>query len=1563
MNNMTLLKKLSKILDFQIEYTDDSGKKSKLETKDIPTILNAYGISIKEKENLEKLISELEAKEYRNIIPKVKVIKKSERPIITISIREEEKDNTFNWTVEKENGAVDSGKFIASTLKEIETKNIDENESYIQFEFNIPLNFELGYHTFRINSNSQKHFYMKLIVVPEKCYIPQSVLNNSQIFGPKICLSNTCLQDKNEDSDLKNPKNLIKSVSEYGADIVCIGPINQTFANESGTYNPYIPSDRMFFNTLILNIEDMLKFVEDKELQTKFLSREFQNKTGKSEDVETIDYEEISDLKFKKYKLIYESFRNIHIKNNTEKARMFHSYIKNTNEKLHKLALFSALRESLSTESQKYKNWSEWPKPYQDLTSENIIQFQNTNNELIDFYKFLYWQADVQLREAGQTSYDKKLAVGICTDFSFRVDKNGAETCIYKEYFSNNAVVRIQTDEENENSYCPALIPSKLIESTYSYFVDLIRPNMHYSGALNLVDLEYIIDARWETNIDGSKRIFKVKYPIEDLLGIIALESQRNKCVVVFDSNSLKEKDIKLLNKLGMIEEKDFELEEITNDEKLREYYEYLKINKKIEKPPADKDHFAITKIPNSTYRFQFNKDFGFNDAKEIIPYMKNLGISHIYSSPLLSPRKGSLHGYDIINHNKINQEAGTFEEFESFVDTLHANGMGLIFDVVPNHMGIDNENKWWMDVLENGQSSQYSHYFDIDWNPIKKELKGKVLLPVLGDHYGIVLANGHINFSLDIDAGKLSVNYYEHKFPLNPSSYPTILEHRIDVLKTRLGNNNKDFQEYLSIITVFKNLPKSTATDYEKINERIREKQLAYDRLSLLGSNNYVIKGFIEENLVDFKCSPDNQIAIDRIHNLLEEQVYRLAFWRVSADEINYRRFFDINNLVAVCVEKPDVFSDTLSFTLNLIENKKIDGLRIDHTDGLLEPVKFYKTLQAEISKKINVDFNSNEINLFASDKLPFYIIVEKILAPSEKIPSNWAIHGTVGYDFLNSVNKVFIKSENKKDFTDFYHTFIQRKINFDETVIGCKKFIMNTSLAAELNVLSNHLNQISEMYLFSRDYTLNSLRNALIELVACFPIYRTYISQNEEDVESQSYIKWAIGVSKRRSLTTDRLIFDFIEKILLLKLEEDINSTRYQEILKFTLKFQQYTGPLMAKGFEDTFFYQYNRMVSLNEVGGEPNKFGISIDEFHQQNLNRMEVMPNSLLTTSTHDTKRSEDVRSRINAISEFTQEWQKLVQTWSSINRINKASSEDTVIIDKNDEYLIYQTLIGIYPIEKLNNGVIQRLTDRLESYILKAVKEAKIHTSWININTEYEQALSDFVRKILNYPKDHYFWKSFLPFQNLIADIGYLNSVSQCVLKLTSPGIPDIYQGNEIYKFNLVDPDNRGPVDYKKINDCFRLIQPLIQFDPKSDDYKSFKQVLLPLKSGAIKLFYTTTILNFRNQNSDLFRFGKYIPLKLYGKNTNHFIAFARLFKKQAIIVIVPRLLRNLISNENILQINKEMIEDTLIDLPKEFKNFYWTDICTKKKKKFKEKIYIKDVLDILPVSILYGSRK
>jgi len=969
-----------------------------------------------------------------------------------------------------------------------------------------------------------------------------------------------------------------------------------------------------------------------------------------------------------------------------------------------------------------------------------------------------------------------------------------------------------------------------------------------------------------------------------------------------------------------------------------------------MEKDSVNKEYYG--KIPVSTYRLQLNRFFKFKDAEKIVPYLNDLGISHIYISPILLAKTGSLHGYDITDHSKLNPEIGTEKDFDRFCSIVEKNNMGIILDIVPNHMGLGSQNKWWMDVLENGQASEYADYFDIDWTLIKNELSGKVLMPVLGDHYGNVLINSGFYFIFDGIKGQFKLIYGTEEFPINPSSYPLILEYKINKLEFLTGKKHNDFLEYQSIITALKNLPDTDESSAEKIKERNREKEIAFKRLALLYKKNKIISAFIREKLNELKCQPDKHYVCERVHNILEAQPYRLAYWRVSADMINYRRFFDVNSLIGLKTENDSVFANIHSKIFDLISSKKIQGLRVDHPDGLSDPIKYFKNLQTEIAKRLDTEFEVSKEKFLSSEKLPFYIVAEKILAPFERLYPEWAIHGTVGYEFIYNLTQVFLENKNAKKFSKIYYKFINKSIDFNELIIKSKKLIMKTALTSELSTLVNNLGCISQKYYAARDFTINNLRDGLIEIIACFPVYRTYISAQNKNEKNFDYIKWAVGMARKRSRSTDPSLYDFIEKVLLCDFETDKNSENYKEILNFTMKFQQYTAPLMAKGLEDTGFYNYNRLLALNEVGGNPVNFGISVNDFHNYNISRLNNTPHALTATSTHDTKCSEDVKARLCVLSEIPEIWHKKVIKFSRINKSKKIRIDEKLMPEKNDEYMFYQALLGIWPGSEMNTKGAEEICARLENYMIKAVREAKVYTSWININAEYEQALINFIKRVLNSHPSHLFWKEFLPFQKELSLRGYINSVSQILLKITSPGVPDFYQGNELWKYSLVDPDNRTPVDYASYQQVFNEIKPLLEREI------SDISVFFPLESGKLKLFIISALLNFRSNHSMLLKKGNYTPLFPIGEKADKIISFSRNFDNQTLITIVPRIFYDAVSKEKPFPVGEDIWADTQIIMPENLSQFCWQDILTKKYHHKTKVLKISDILDKMPVSVL-----
>jgi (1->4)-alpha-D-glucan 1-alpha-D-glucosylmutase len=887
--------------------------------------------------------------------------------------------------------------------------------------------------------------------------------------------------------------------------------------------------------------------------------------------------------------------------------------------------------------------------------------------------------------------------------------------------------------------------------------------------------------------------------------------------------------------------------------------------------------------IPSSTYRLQFHRDFTFRDATALVPYLARLGVGACYASPYLKARPGSRHGYDIVDHNTLNPEIGTPEDYDTFVAALHEHGLGQILDIVPNHMAVGSDNQWWVDVLENGPASLYASFFDIDWRPLKPELRGKVLLPVLGDHYGLVLERGELTLSWQPEHGNFFVQYFDHRFPIDPATYPVILERDIDQLEQALGTQRERFGEFQSIVAAFRNLPARSEQVPDRIIERNRDKEIHKKRLVDACAGEPILKAHVEHAVAFYNDGGGNGAARrEPLHQLLEQQAYRLAYWRVAADEVNYRRFFDINDLAGLRMENPQTFFTTHRLISELIAQGKVNGLRIDHPDGLYDPETYYERLQALVSTATTAGGS-------APRKDALYLVVEKILASYEHLPAEWPVHGTTGYDFANLVNGLFVAPRAGEALERIYARFIRSAIYFEELLIDRKRLIMRVALSSELNVLANRLNRLSEADWYSRDFTLNALRYALREVVACFPVYRTYIGPDRITAEDRRYIEWAVAQAKKRSAAADVSVFDFIRRILLQEDGDRLSEEYRRGALDFAMRFQQYTAPVMAKGLEDTSFYSYHRLVSLNEVGGDPRRFGVSVAAFHRGIQERARMFPHAMLATSTHDTKRSEDVRARINVISEVPDEWRAAVARWSRINRNKKRRLETGYAPDRNDEYLLYQTLFGVWPLEELDADALAVVRQRIEDYLFKAAREAKVHTSWINPNLEYEEATREFVRALLGSDQS-LFLQDLTTVVRRLSVPGLYNSLSQVLLKLTVPGVPDTYQGNETWDFSLVDPDNRRPVDFARRDHMLRELEETLG----TPDANRLRGLLEKLEDGRAKLYLTWKVLQRRRAATELFRDGDYAVLSVEGQQADRVCAFARRHREACVVVVAPR---------------------------------------------------------------------
>ncbi|PYJ75185.1 MAG: malto-oligosyltrehalose synthase [Verrucomicrobia bacterium] len=875
-------------------------------------------------------------------------------------------------------------------------------------------------------------------------------------------------------------------------------------------------------------------------------------------------------------------------------------------------------------------------------------------------------------------------------------------------------------------------------------------------------------------------------------------------------------------------------------------------------------------RIPTCTYRLQFNRWFTFAQAREIVPYLHALGVSDAYASPYFQAGAESLHGYDITDHNKLNAAVGSREAYDSWIAELHAHSMGQVLDFVPNHVGIAEPlNQWWMDVLENGPSSRFAPYFDIDWHPLKSDLRAKVLLPILSDQYGRVLERGELQ--VHFEEGTFYLRYGDRRLPIAPGTYRYVLD---IALQNLAEHKDEDFYaELQSILTALEYLPKRTETDPKRIAERIREKEIIKRRLERRCAEAPQVQQAIEKALARINGEPGDPRSFDSLDELLNAQSYRLAFWRVAAEEINYRRFFDVNDLAAIRVELPKVFDAVHRLLLELVNSGAVTGLRIDHPDGLYLPREYFEKLQQRCAKALAI--------ALPQDGRAIYTVVEKILTGAETLRKDWLVHGTTGYDFANQMAQLLVDSSAETAITKTFHRFIGHSLHFGHLVYAKKLQVMKLALANDVDVLGNMVDRLSEQNRWYRDFTLEALARAVRETIACFPVYRTYLAPgrpvNEED---RQVIERAVTAAKRRNPAIEESIFNFLRDVLVFRFPENLDAEARAAHTHFVLKFQQSTGPITA-------FYIYNRLAALNEVGGEPQQFGLSVEAFHERNLNRQRNWPDTLLATSTHDTKRSEDVRARMAAISEMPEVWQRSLQRWRTANRRWKRTINDLEAPDGNEEYLLYQILLGTWPVQL--SGVPEEAATaeyigRIQAYMGKALHEAKVNTSWIQPNEEWDAAMHDFVRRILDSSPRSKFLPGFLPVVQEIARLGAINSLTQTLLKLTSPGVPDIYQGNEIWDFSLVDPDNRRPVDYKRRREMLDSL-------PASTPH----ELIQNWPDGRIKMFLTQRVLQLRREHVDLFQRGEYLPLAATGTFAECCVSFARQLGNRWIVVIAPRI--------------------------------------------------------------------
>ncbi len=882
------------------------------------------------------------------------------------------------------------------------------------------------------------------------------------------------------------------------------------------------------------------------------------------------------------------------------------------------------------------------------------------------------------------------------------------------------------------------------------------------------------------------------------------------------------------------------------------------------------------SRVPLATYRLQFNSNFTFSDAIPVLDYLRDLGISHVYASPILASRSGSGHGYDVTDPTNIDQDIGGEDGFAAFQAALEERGMGLLLDIVPNHMAASSENRWWMDVLEYGPDSPFASYFDIDWKPPSRTLENKLLLPFLGRPFGDILNDGELR--IDWRDGRFVLQYGEQVFPIAPNSYIQILSYDESQANRLRDNESPAAQEWRGILSVAQTLASSDSrgqaagerrTKFDGMRERLRELLAASPEIAT----------FLADALKELNGAAGNPRSFSRLEQILSKQHYRLAFWRTASDAINYRRFFSITDLVGVRVEDPSVFNATHDLAIRIGLKPACTGLRIDHIDGLRDPLGYLKRLRERLSPH-------------DSGREAPYLVVEKILETNEWLPDEWPVEGTTGYDYLNVANRLLVDESQAEAMEKVYADWTGLRLTFDDVLYDKKKLVMRTLFAVEMRALGRWLGELARDDRYARELHPAELAEALIEITACLPVYRTYIQALEIPEASRTVLDGAIQGARQRRATLAPEYFDFVSDVLLLAAPEHVRPDQREARLAFVTRWQQFTGSIMAKGFEDTALYVYFPLASLNEVGGDPKAAGTDPSAFHSFIAARREKWPNSMNATTTHDTKRSEDTRTRIAVLSEMPERWAANLRAWSHMNQPYVSQVDGVAVPDRSEEYLFYQTLIGVWP---LDDGDWPATVTRVRDYLIKATREAKVHTRWDRPNEAREAALQDFVTKALDRDRNTEFCSSFEQFQECTARYGMLNGLAQTLLKATCPGVPDCYQGSELWDLRLVDPDNRGTIDFETRRTKLGQLHEKCGAKCGHDT----EEMLRSWRDGRVKLQVLTQTLNARKEQPDLFLDGDYRPLQTEGSHSDRLIAFARRNANQWMISVTPRCVASL----------------------------------------------------------------
>jgi (1->4)-alpha-D-glucan 1-alpha-D-glucosylmutase len=856
--------------------------------------------------------------------------------------------------------------------------------------------------------------------------------------------------------------------------------------------------------------------------------------------------------------------------------------------------------------------------------------------------------------------------------------------------------------------------------------------------------------------------------------------------------------------------------------------------------------------IPIATYRVQLTANFDFDAVAAIVPYLKVLGITHLYASPFMKARKGSTHGYDVVDHTRINPELGGDAGFERLSQALKQHDLGLILDFVPNHVGVHfADNPWWLDVLEWGQASPHAVSFDIDWDVLPYRTRGGVLLPIIGSSYGQALEKGEIELRYHGDEGSFSAWYFEHRLPIAPERYSEILR---TAVREAGAEDNAAGKRILELASRYRGLRHPNRSEAPAFKAELKV---------IAGSADIIARG-----IEAYRAGPDRPAQTLALHHLLERQHYKLGHWRLASSDINYRRFFDINTLAGLRVEDPGTFDAVHRLVKKLVAEGKVQGLRLDHIDGLRDPAQYFQRLRRLIG-----DAQGREATAF-------YMVIEKILGEHEKLHPFAGVHGTTGYEWLNAITELLVDGNGLEPLDEVWRQISNMPPRLAPVLKDAKRRVLETLLTSEFTVLTRLLARIAGGHYSTRDYSADSLRQALELYVLHFPVYRTYVTSAGPTAHDRALISQTVERARADWFAADEGIFEFLRDTLTMDLTKPGRPGHSApRVRRFALKVQQFTGPLMAKSLEDTAFYRYHRLLALNEVGGDPSAKALSVDAFHEAMKIRAKKWPHGMTATATHDTKRGEDARARLMALTELPGEWASAVARWKILNAPHLVVEGEMRAPTATFEYMLYQALLGAWPSGHRDDSFRQRM----QAYALKAAREGKQETSWLNPHQAYEAGLRTFIDRILDRSVSAEFLSSLGTLAQRVSLLGALNSLSQITLKATIPGVPDFYQGTEFWDLSLVDPDNRRPVDFTERANALASAQ--------TPDWENLAQ---NWSTGRLKLAWTRHLLKLRTELADVFAHGDYEPVQVSGPHRDHVIAFARRRGRDAVIIAVAK---------------------------------------------------------------------